>query len=95
MLQTEKKKMRSAIHPCWVSDEMLAQESARVRAEAVADAVHVQAAVGHDAVDLLDGQVHGLRDVPETNKWREGGKEGGWDADDAMNADFETEIGTF
>ena len=69
---------------------MLAQESARVRAEAVADAVHVQAAVGHDAMDLLDGQVHGLRDVPETKKWRE--EE--WDAD-TMNADFEIEIGTF
>lgn len=51
---------------------MFAQESARVRAEAVADAVHVQAAVGHDAVDLLDGQVHGPRDVPETRVvgWR-------------------------
>ena len=53
-------------HPCRVSDEMLAQEPAGVRAQAVADAVHVEAAVGHDAVDLLDGQVHGLRDVPET-----------------------------
>ena len=44
---------------------MLAQEPAGVRAEAVADAVHVEAAVGHDAVHLLDGQVHGLPDVPE------------------------------